>query len=439
MFGDCINEQVETCSLDLQCNDGSDCTDDYCSNFKCIHIDKTEQSITKLCSDGEIIDFDCATIDDCQQNTFDPCQKTNSSGCNNAKCVYWNHFALNGNACNENMICSYGLCIDEITCNENSDCENLLSPSCISAYSSATCNNNFCIFEHIDNKHRASCTTDTINFGICNHGICKPIFECSISSDCDDENPCTQNKCIDYVCNYNTLFSNGYECPLGSNQGYCDNGTCVSGECNNNNDCPQNTFCRSNTCNLETFTCESTPLQTGAFCNPNGFGYSLFTCNSGECGFNITDTGLCNSNITSTDKIHAIIVMQPARELNNNQNVLAIAGKFDNLFPPNYGGSHVCAGADYFFDSSNNILFPIYGNDYSSPEKDGFNYGEIINLYIRTENYVCKVLANYDTSLYTSTNKWYPIGISQIIKFKDIGTLSTTIDFSNTDYCTLID
>jgi hypothetical protein len=91
----------------------------------------------------------------------------------------------------------------------------------------------------------------------------------------------------------------------------------------------------------------------------------------------------------------------------------------------------------YFFGSTMNIA--LFGNDNSTPEKNGFSGGEEINFFIRTEDYLCKVNGlYYDAPYYISNQKWYSTSMSILYAFKDFTTGSTTIDFSNTDNCTYL-
>jgi len=270
--------------------------------------------------------------------------------------------------------------------------------------------------------------------GFCNNGYC---VECFNDNICDDSNPCTNNKCLYGFCDTKSI-EDGTQCsstPLK----FCLNSECIRGNCNNNDDCPSSSFCKENYCNTSSFTCSTNYLNQGAFCRANDlYGYSTFTCKNGICDFNPEKTALCDNLIINTGNIHGLVIYQSARLLNDGEEVLAIAGKYDTGWTfsnPNYSGIKACAGAKYFYNNTDNISVVLFQDDNTTTIKDGFNFSELINFYILTKNYKCRVLAQFKEGS-ISTDKWYPMGLSRIIKFKDYSTNSNNIDFSNSANCT---
>jgi PKD repeat protein len=73
-------------------------------------------------------------------------------------------------------------------------------------------------------------------------------------------------------------------------------------------------------------------------------------------------------------------------------------------------------GAD-FWCGNHNIIFPLFGDDPGTAEKDGFSYSELINYklfsFTTMKEYDVGVVS-YDTSNHPSSNKWYPLGLSYI-------------------------
>lgn len=196
--------------------------------------------------------------------------------------------------------------------------------------------------------------------------------------------------------------------------------------------------CKEDSCSNN--KCESLAINDGKYCTvapepEGGTPEYTFTCSAGNCIFNPINIGLCNEFFVNTGTIHGLLIADSARALNNNQEVRAVAGKFldlDNI-------TYKCAGY-YYLPVSSGTIFSVFVDNFNTPEKEGFSPNETINLYIRTNNYVCRVKADYDTSKYPSKEKWQPLGISKIIKFKDASNaIIDYIDFSNTANCTLVD
>ncbi|MFW5705404.1 MAG: hypothetical protein ACOCX8_00245, partial [Bacteroidota bacterium] len=83
-----------------------------------------------------------------------------------------------------------------------------------------------------------------------------------------------------------------------------------------------------------------------------------------------------------------------------------------------------CGGADYWQDTAN-IIFPLFGDDPNTPEKDGFSYGEEITYKIFSWDFQSSFDVDeieLSTNYYT-INKWYPLSVIELIKmncFEDL-------------------
>jgi alpha-tubulin suppressor-like RCC1 family protein len=187
----------------------------------------------------------------------------------------------------------------------------------------------------------------------------------------------------------------------------------------------QNSFCAINSCNSNNVCVQAEAQNNGEACS------SVSTCqDDGTCMFDPVALGLCNEGYTLTDSIAGIIGMKSSYLLNDNQELLAVAGKYID------DGVYKCGGYTSI-KLHQNFLFPLFGDEVKVPGKEGFQYAEIINFYIRTNDYICRVNANF-TPDSLSNNKWYPLGLSTIDYFKDYSSNSAVIDFQNTENCTYL-
>lgn len=438
--GICVAEPANYCMTNAQCDDGLDWTTNYCgADHTCVNVDNIGYSYSKLKNpNGSIEEYSCQVKEDCPTNTIDPCHKLNANACSGtSKCAYSQQPPEPNPFYNGDKICSNMFKVyDVVSCQDNSDCESLISPLCVNDNNyTAVCDGvKGCVFN--ENKintfkqNGTSCTIGGVE-GVCNVGVCQPLFipECNVDSQCDDGNPCTQNKCTNYTCDYETNLENGISCGA---KKYCQNGNCISGNCNSDDDCADDTFCADRYCDLSTFTCKATSINQGEVCeNPDPY-IGISTCTNGVCKFNAIDIGLCENPLVGTDNITGIYAMVTSVPLNGGQEVVGMAAKFiDN-------GNQFCAGAHYTSRGlPNGQVFVAFGDDPSTPEKDGFSYAELINMTIRTNDYICNVGYDLYTEFpYINSKKWYPMSLIAIENFKDLSTGSTNIDFTNTANCT---
>jgi len=118
-----------------------------------------------------------------------------------------------------------------------------------------------------------------------------------------------------------------------------------------------------------------------------------------------------------TDAIHGIIVMLEANTRIND--IPLNPGDWIGGFYTDDNGELRCGGADFLLDTSN-IIFPLFKDDQYTPGvKDGFSYGETIYFklfsWTTLKSYDVDVIEFNTSGQYTSTDKWYPLGLSQIV------------------------
>ncbi len=131
------------CATAADCEDGDSCTVDRCETSRC-----TREHLTDCCSsDGDCDDGNSCTSDVCDGGT---CAHTdNTLDCDD------------GDPCTENDTCAAGLCAGgPRVCDDGN-----------------------------------ACTADRCSDGVCEH-IYEPSTDCcTVSTDCDDQDPCTQDIC----------------------------------------------------------------------------------------------------------------------------------------------------------------------------------------------------------------------------------------------------
>ncbi len=118
-------------------------------------------------------------------------------------------------------------------------------------------------------------------------GACEPSYECTIPEDCNDENPCTDDACVDNACE----FTNNTEpcddldgCTAGDT---CSEGVCSGEFCNDDNPCTDDT-CVEDAC---VFINNTEPCDDLDACTEED------TCSDGVCSgdpIDCGDHGECN-------------------------------------------------------------------------------------------------------------------------------------------------
>ncbi len=110
---------------------------------------------------------------------------------------------------------------------------------------------------------------------------------------------------------------------------------------------------------------------------------------------------------------HGIIVVLAANPRINE--IPLKYGDFIGAFYLDDFGEMKCGGADFWTDTDN-IIFPVFGNDNATPEKDGFGYGELMNFkvfYQDTQKEYAVDNLQWDPE-YATDDNWYPLGLSSI-------------------------
>lgn len=116
---------------------------------------------------------------------------------------------------------------------------------------------------------------------------------------------------------------------------------------------------------------------------------------------------------------HGMIVMLEANPRIND--IPLEPGDYIGAFFIDDNNELKCAGADFWLGDEN-IIFAIFGDDYETPEKDGFGYAEEMNFMV----YSYTTHKSYDIDVtswdpeYYSTNKWSPLGLSAMIDLQCI-------------------
>lgn len=191
------NDNVDACApecmTDAECNDGMFCTVDVCVNETCEYTDKNTVTCVKCNSDQDCADF-------------------NSQMCIGSElaegmyvCTEFENEKRCSAMVNTVTLCDFGCdheaneCV-EPECITNTDCSDLTFTSCEDDLETTTfygCVTGFCeVSGDLEATCEFGCTTDNITCAS------EPAPECVQSSDCNDDDVCTDNACVDGVCEY---------------------------------------------------------------------------------------------------------------------------------------------------------------------------------------------------------------------------------------------
>lgn len=369
----CENNQctgIAICTSDAECLNHNICTDDFCINGNCVHINNvlpcddgnactsndtcldgscmpgikticvaldqchtvgTCNTITGICSDPAkpnstiCDDADPCTLNDtcidgvCQQGMPVICDNPGicqtGGTCTNADCIY--ETAPNGTSCSTNAQCIDGICVTQIQCLQDSDC---IALECLTA----TCENNECAYSFSENNEGNPCGANNV----CHGGAC---VECIEASDCAGTNECNLATC-----------SPNNQCIYSSR--VCDQGSdCTINSCNPNEGCiytPVFRLCGSvDQCNSPicdaTNGCTIIPLS-GNKCDdgiPCTFDDS---CNNGLCVGTtktcvVPDT--CSTATCNQEDGQCEFIGCPAPTFCNNQEPVGACVQCDELIP----------------------------------------------------------------------------------------------------------
>ncbi|HPV04090.1 MAG TPA: hypothetical protein PLC24_05935 [Myxococcota bacterium] len=281
-YQDQCNVQTGVCKgFPVNCNDGNECTRDYCDSFDgCQH-----EPISKACND-----FDGCTLNDmCNEDGV--CQGTSMDCSDGIECTV--DSCMSGVCLNDWHYgpCNDGdMCTDNDSCNGYHECAGIPKTSC-DDYN--VCTTDYCdpAVGCVNEFNTVECEPDSaceIN-GVCAGGVCV-----GQPRNCDKGNPC-----MIYSCNPDTgckeipttgVCDDHNACTINEN---CSTGACIPPEgpagvtnCDDLNDCTVDNC-------VPAVGCVHTP-QEGECQDPNpcsltGTGF----CRNGECISNVRD---CDDN-----------------------------------------------------------------------------------------------------------------------------------------------
>ncbi len=137
--------------------------------------------------------------------------------------------------------------------------------------------------------------------------------ECTRDTDCNDDNGCTQDFCLESECHYSS-WPNGLVCDDGDR---CTNGdACQDGECiGTMKDCSEfDRECIESVCNEVTGQCESKPVSDGTRCDDGLYCTSEDSCIDGVCAGHereCDDGNPCTNDTCDENAMQCKNVLQP--------------------------------------------------------------------------------------------------------------------------------
>jgi hypothetical protein len=258
------------------CDDGNPCTNDVCDKGTCIHENNTatctddgDECTADNCNGGTCTHpatgaCECKSVEDCDDSN--PCT---DEVCTDNQCVYTNNTGPcpdDGNDCRDD-ICVSGTCQHPNKA-ANADCTD----------------------------DGDDCTSDVCNGAVCTHpanGQC----ECDNAIDCNDNNPCTDEDCVNMQCMYTNNTG-----PCGADTSPCTDDVCANGTCThpfNTGPCtPDASMCTNDVCGAQglcthiTITCDDDNDCTTDTCVPATG--CVFTNNTLACA---TDNDACTDDV----------------------------------------------------------------------------------------------------------------------------------------------
>jgi hypothetical protein len=206
---------------DVNCNDGNSCTRDTCthdcSTATCHHDPVANgtrckvSGVSGVCMGG-VCDLCSGVVceDDGNECTSDICDR------NTGRCGVP---AADGTVCEHkglfSGLCASGFCAksgcDDGVCDDGNECTN------------DTCDSTTRRCNYTPVQDRIFCDLGG-SPGMCLSGLCQPEPECEFDDDCEDQNDCTQDFCIDGFCDLVPL-AEGMPCQ--DDTGVCESGICV--------------------------------------------------------------------------------------------------------------------------------------------------------------------------------------------------------------------
>lgn len=247
---------LQPCASDENCPKSSKCSVNYCDHGWC-HQDWIEGCCVE--------DVDCAQVECyssiCDRGTCRVLQLENSTACDDHNLCTANDICISGKCvgntlnCNVNS-CSDSICDKSIGCiynskDDNTPCDDnnlcTVNDICLSGLCASGINKDcshldgVCTVGVCDQTTGACVSADKADGTLCDDGVaCSANDQCVSGqcagqlNDCDDNNPCTVNKCV-----------SGIGCMI--QYQYDLNNTCQPG-CTDDSSCPNEFICHDGTC-----------------------------------------------------------------------------------------------------------------------------------------------------------------------------------------------
>lgn len=293
------------CEFDSECNDGFECTKDFCDNGCCsarVYLQTEKVGCCALVTDCIDLMNPLATPED---PDADPCT---IDQCLDFQCVHQVEDPL---CCHNHTECT-----DENDCTDDKCVENLCvfsppRPGCCS--------------KDPDCKDDNTCTLDICVEGECVHpqdsllAGCK----CGANTDCDDANDCTYDSCLEGKCIYDK--ANASHCCGSSAQcddqdptteDFCKMYSCIHKKlktCFSDETCDDDDACTKDECDPEEGFCLHIRTDNPYCCNLDGDCDDENHCTTGVCKDNlcqfkiIEGEGCCKQHVDCDDGIGCTI------------------------------------------------------------------------------------------------------------------------------------
>jgi len=282
---DCTGGQIccnDDC-IDAVCSSNNDCgTAPTCQTYTCQSSGTCTSSCqTSNAPNGQVCSGDCTVCNNGQCNQNDNSQCASNEQCQSGTCVY-SGCTSNNDCSGSTPFCNTGTG-DCVECQSAGDCDD--SDECTTdTCSSGTCQNS-------NAQNGASCTTCGGQYCECQSGSCIELG-CVSAADCDDSNLCTTDACVSDSCQFTDLVDGTACSNCGGSLCECRNAICTLLQCTVDADCDDNNQCTANTC-INGF-CEYPNVAEDTVCT--GCRGEQCACSDGNC---LTDICSGNSDCTA--------------------------------------------------------------------------------------------------------------------------------------------
>ena len=303
----------DECMDDNDCIDSDACTVGACTDNVCVYANVTAESDT-LCFGEDSVgddclgscdgagqcecrgcdnDLDCHDDNLCTENSCidSMCMLTNTSSTPPGTACVGGTGDGDGSSClgvcDGSGNCECPECYTDVECDDDNDC------------TADNCVEGVCQYDNVAEDPENTCFgTDPACLGLCDGSGACICNECDTDLECNDENPCTTDTCVENECVYQNVTVEAEAACVGDDEGapclgQCDGGgecTCAVGECDSALDCVDDNTCTFDVCNNDG-ACEFLTLPINSPCE--GEGECAGVCNgSGECTC-VVDVPVC--------------------------------------------------------------------------------------------------------------------------------------------------